>query len=147
MATALTKFASFFRPICKGSDEVVAIKLHPKAVTLAEVRLNSNVINIDNLASVGLPRQLGIHNLGRSQDMVVDTLRTMHERDMNAAQDAGIIIPSGIVTLRQINLPFMSPTELTKERRGGQCLNFIDKAINLLQREITAGDRTQHAKI
>ena len=111
MATALTKFASFFRPIGKGSDEVVVIKLHPKAVTVAEVRLNSNVINIDNLAS------------------------------------AGIIIPSGIVTLRQINLPFMSPTELAKERRGGQYLNFIDKAINLLQREITAGDRTQHAKI
>ena len=111
MATALTKFASFFRPIGKGSDEVVAIKLHPKAVKVAEVRLNSNVINIDNLAS------------------------------------AGIIIPSGIVTLRQINLPFMSPTELAKERRGGQCLNSIDKAINLLQREIIAGDRTQHTKI
>ena len=82
MATALTKFASFFRPIGKGSDEVVAIKLHPKAVKVAEVRLNSNVINIDNLAS------------------------------------AGIIIPSGIVTLRQINLPFMSPTELAKEAKG-----------------------------
>ena len=51
MATALTKFASFFRPIGKGSDEVVAIKLHPKAVTVAEVRFNANVINIDNLAS------------------------------------------------------------------------------------------------
>ena len=82
MATALTKFASFFRPIGKGSDEVVAIKLHPKALTVAEVRLNSNVINIDNLVSAGLPRQLDIHNLGRSQYMVVDTLRSMHERDM-----------------------------------------------------------------
>lgn len=117
MATALTKFASFFRPIGKGSDEVVAIKLHPKAVTVAEVRLNSNVINIDNLASAGLPRQLDMHNLSRSQDMVVDTLRTMHERDMYAAQDAGIIIPSGIVTLRQLNLPFMAPAELAKEAK------------------------------
>ena len=53
MATALTKFASFFRPIGKGSDEAVAIKLHPKALTVAEVRLNSNVINIYNLASAG----------------------------------------------------------------------------------------------
>ena len=49
--------------------------------------------------------------------MVVDTLRTMHERDRYAAQDAGIIIPSGIVTLRQINLPFMSPAELAKEAK------------------------------
>lgn len=49
--------------------------------------------------------------------MVVDTLRTMHERDMNASQDAGIIILSGIVTLRQINLPFMSSTELAKEAK------------------------------
>lgn len=117
MATALTKFASFFRPIGKGSDEVVAIKLHPKAVTVAEVRFNSNVINIDTLASAGLSRQLDMHNLARSQDMIIDTLRSMKEREMFAAQDAGIIIPSGIVTLRQINLPFMTAAELAKEAK------------------------------
>ena len=51
MATALSKFASFFRPIGKGSEEAVSIKPHPKEAILAEVRFNANVINIDNLAS------------------------------------------------------------------------------------------------
>jgi Tfp pilus assembly protein PilN len=133
MATALTKFASFFRPIGKGSDEVVAIKLHPKAVTVAEVRFNANVINIDNLASAGLPRQVDIHNLARTQDMVVDTLRTMHGRDMFAAQDAGIIIPSGVVTLRQINLPFMAPAELAKETRDISFWQDVEPDIGKLE--------------
>lgn len=44
MARSLTKFASFLRPIGEGSDELVAIKLHSNAVTLAEVRHKSNVV-------------------------------------------------------------------------------------------------------
>ncbi len=117
MAKTLPKIASFLRPLGKGTDELVAVKLHSRAVTVAEVRHNSNVINIDNLASAGLPRNLDIQNLARQQDMVVDVLRTMREQSMFSAQDAGIVIPSGVVTLRQINLPFMSPTELAKEAK------------------------------
>ena len=117
MAKTLPKIASFLRPIGKGSDDLVAVKLHTRAVTVAEVRHNSNVVNIDNLASAGLPRDLDMKNLSRQQDMVVDVLRTMREQSMFSAQDAGIVIPSGVVTLRQINLPFMSATELAKEAR------------------------------
>jgi len=115
MAKTLPKIANFLRPLGKGSDDLVAVKLHSRAVTVTEVRHNSNVINIDNLASAGLPRNLDMQNLSRQQDMVVDVLRTMREQGMFSAHDAGILIPSGIVTLRQINLPFMSSAELAKE--------------------------------
>lgn len=117
MAKTLPKIANFLRPLGKGSDELVAVKLHARAVTVAEVQHNSNVINIDNLASAGLPRNLDMQNLSRQQDMVVDVLRTMREQGMFSAQDAGIVVPSGVVTLRQINLPFMSPAELAKEAK------------------------------
>jgi len=117
MAKTLPKIANFLRPLGKGSDELVAVKLHSRAVTVTEVRHNSNVINIDNLASAGLPRNLDMQNLSRQQDMVVDVLRTMREQGMFSAHDAGILIPSGIVTLRQINLPFMSSAELAKEAK------------------------------
>jgi hypothetical protein len=51
MAKTLTKLASFFRPLGGGSDDLVAVKLHRRAITVAEIRHNSNVINIDTIAS------------------------------------------------------------------------------------------------
>ena len=60
MARSLSRFASFLRPIGKGTDELVAVKLHNNALTVAEVRHKSNVINIEQLASVGLPRKLDL---------------------------------------------------------------------------------------
>ena len=115
MARSLTRFASFLRPIGKGSDEIVAVKLHNKALTVAEVRHKSNVINIGQLASVALPRKLDIQNLARQQDMIGDVLRSLRDQIGFTAQDAGLIIPGGIVQIRQLNLPFMTPAELAKE--------------------------------
>jgi Tfp pilus assembly PilM family ATPase len=115
MAKTLTKLASFLRPLGGGSDDLVAVKLHRRSITVAEVRHNSNVINIDNVASAPLPRELQVNRLQRQHDMIADILRSMREQGLCSAQDAGIIIPSGIVTLRQINLPFTTPTELAND--------------------------------
>ena len=115
MARSLTRFASFLRPIGKGTDELVAVKLHSNAVTLAEVRHKSNVINIDQLGSVGLPRRFDPQNISRQQDMIGDVIRTFRDQAGVAARDAGIIIPGSLVALRQLNLPFMTEAELSKE--------------------------------
>ena len=79
MARSLSRFASFLRPIGKGTDELVAVKLH-NALTVAEVRHKSNVINVEQLASVGLPRKLDLQNLARQQDMIGDVLRGLREQ-------------------------------------------------------------------
>ena len=115
MAKTLTRLASFLRSIGKGTDEIVAVKLHAKALTVAEVRHKSNVINIEQLASVALPRNLDTQNLSRQQDMIGDTLRALRDQIGFGTQDAGIIIPGGIVQLRQLNLPYMTEAELAKE--------------------------------
>ena len=80
MARSLTKFASFLRPIGKGSDALVAVKLHSNAVTLAEVRHKSNVINIDQLGSVELLRLFDPQNLTRQQDMIGDINRIFRDQ-------------------------------------------------------------------
>ena len=115
MARSLTKFASFLRPIGKGSDALVAVKLHSNAVTLAEVRHKSNVINIDQLGSVGLPRRFDPQNLARQQDMIGEIIRTFRDQSGVTNRDAGIVLPGGIVSLRQLNLPYMTAAELAKE--------------------------------
>ena len=117
MAKTLTKLASFFRPLGGGSDDLVAVKLHRRAITVAEIRHNSNVINIDTIASAPLARDLQVARITRQHDMIADTLRGMREGGLFSARDAGIIIPSGVVTLRQFNLPYLTAAELTRESK------------------------------
>ena len=58
MAQTLAKFAKFFRPIGKGSDDVVAIKLHNPSDTIAEVEVKSNIIHLENLTNAAFPRPI-----------------------------------------------------------------------------------------
>ena len=152
MAKTLTKLASFFRPLGGGSDDLVAVKLHRRAITVAEIRHNSNVINIDTIASAPLARDLQVARITRQHDMIADTLRGMREGGLFSARDAGIIIPSGVVTLRQFNLPYLKAAELTRESKdvafwveageiSGKLDVFLDRLVEMLekQQKIKAG--------
>ncbi|MGC6529452.1 MAG: PilN domain-containing protein [Candidatus Puniceispirillaceae bacterium] len=120
MASTLSSFAQILRPIGGGTDSIVAVKLHSNAVTVAEVKNTGKEIIIEHLASVALPRPLDLQNLSRQQDMVADTIRSMRDQGMFSAQDAAILLPPGLMAVRQINLPYTPPNELAKEGR------FID---------------------
>ena len=152
MAKTLTKLASFFRPLGGGSDDLVAVKLHRRAITVAEIRHNSNVINIDTIASAPLARDLQVARITRQHDMIADTLRGVREGGLFSARDAGIIIPSGVVTLRQFNLPYLTAAELTRESKdvafwveageiSGKLDVFLDRLVEMLekQQKIKAG--------
>ena len=152
MAKTLTKLASFFRPLGGGSDDLVAVKLHRRAITVAEIRHNSNVINIDTIASAPLARDLQVARITRQHDMIADTLRGMREGGLFSARDAGIIIPSGVVTLRQFNLPYLTAAELTRESKdvafwveageiSGKLDVLLDRLVEMLekQQKIKAG--------
>ena len=117
MAKTLTKLASFFRPLGGGSDDLVAVKLHRRAITVAEIRHNSNVINIDTIASAPLAHDFRVARITRQHDMIADTLHGMREGGLFSARDAGIIIPSGVVRLRLFNLPYLTAAELTRESK------------------------------
>ena len=78
MAQTLAKLAKFFRPIGKGSDDVVAITLHDPSVTIAEIEVKSHIIHLENLASAAFPRPIEWHQLTRQQKMISDSLRAMY---------------------------------------------------------------------
>ena len=63
MAKTSTKLASFFHLLGGASDDLVAVNLHRRAITVAEIRHNSNVINIDNIASAPLAHDLQVTRL------------------------------------------------------------------------------------
>ena len=120
MASTLSSLAQILRPIGGGTDNIVAVKLHSNAVTVAELRNNGKEISVEHLASAAFPRPLDLQNLSRQQDMVADTLRAMRDQGVFSAQDAAILLPPGVMSVRQINLPYTPANELAKEGR------FID---------------------
>ena len=78
MAQTLAKLAKFFRPIGKGSDDVVAITLHDPSVTIAEIEVKSDIIHLENLASAAFQRPIEWQQLTRQQEMISDSLRAMN---------------------------------------------------------------------
>ena len=118
MARSLAKFASFLTPIGEISDELVTVNLHFNAVKLAEVRHKSNVINVDQLDSVELLGRFDQQNLASQQDMIGDIIRTFRDQIGVTNRDAGIVLPGGIVFLRQLNLTYMTAAEFLKEAGG-----------------------------
>jgi len=132
MVKTLTKSAKFLRPIGKGTDEIIAVKLSPYAITVAETRVKSNAIHIENIVTKPLNRTLNLDNLARQQDMVADALRGMRDEVLFAAADAGIIMPSGLATLKQVNLPYLTDSELSKEAKDPAFWAEIDSDIGKL---------------
>ena len=63
MVKTSTNLASFFRLHGGRSDDLVAVNLHRREIKLAEIRHNSNVINIDNMASAPLTHDLQVTRL------------------------------------------------------------------------------------
>lgn len=118
MARSLTKLATMLKPIGGGTDDLVAVKLHHNAITVAEVRHKSNVIKIDQLASAALPRNIEPTNTARQQDMIRDTIIGLREQAGFSTRDVGMIVPGDVV---QIDMPYISPAELESE---GQDPNF-----------------------
>jgi len=112
MARTLTRLASMLKPIGGGADDLLAVKLHHNALTVAEVRHKSNVIKIDQLASAVFPRKLEPGNSSRQQDMIRDTIIGLGDQVGFSTRDVGIIVPGDAV---QIDMPYISPAELATE--------------------------------
>ncbi len=117
MANTLAQFAKLLKPIGGKPDMVVAIKIHPRAVSLVELRFAGNRIDVITLHSVGLPRMVDFKNIQRSQDMIADAIRSAKSEANLTAVDGAICIPGQIIQMRIVNLPYMSSKELAKEAR------------------------------
>jgi len=130
MARTLTRFASFLKPIGGGADDLLAVKLHHSALTVAEVRHKSNVIKIDQLASAALPRKIEPTNTARQQDMIRDTIIGIAEQAGVSTRDVGMIVPGEVV---QIDLPYTSPAELASEAEDPAFWSELEPDIAKLQ--------------
>jgi hypothetical protein len=129
----LTKIAKSSWPIGKGSCDIVAVELHVDSITIAEIDIKSNIIHLGNLASAPLAKATEWQHLARQQEMILDNLRYLRDQGLFAADDAGIIITSHLVTIRQINLPFMTSSELAREGQDSDFWAKLEPEISKLE--------------
>jgi hypothetical protein len=64
------------------------VKLTPHSVTVAEVRVKSNAIHIENIDTKPRARTLNLDNLPRQQEMITITLREILDLGLFLAGDA-----------------------------------------------------------
>lgn len=117
MAETLAQFSKILKGVGGRPDTLVAVKIHLQAVSLVELRFAGDRIDVITLHSVSLPRLVDFKNIQRSQDMIADAIRSIKDEINLTAVDAAISLPGGIVQVRIVNLPYMSPKELAKEAR------------------------------
>ena len=68
----LTKLAKFPRPADKGATEFTAIEVSSSSLTLAEVRVKSNAIHIENIATKPLACMVNLDSFNLHQIMVAN---------------------------------------------------------------------------
>ena len=67
-----TKFAKFSRPTGEAANELTALKLTPQSPNVAEVRVKSNAIHSENIATKPLARMVNLDSITRHKNMVAD---------------------------------------------------------------------------
>ena len=92
-------------------------KCHHQALYIAEFRQIGERPCLINSASIGLPRSINIENIGRSHDMLAESLHILKEKAAITATDAVVIISAALIPFRILNLPYMYPKELSRESR------------------------------
>jgi len=115
MPNLLAKITKGLKPIGGKIDAVAAIKVHHQEISIAEIRTSGKNIQVTTLGNIRLPRPVDPAAIHLNQDMIADCIRSLKDQLNLTVVDAAIVIPGQIIQFRQINLPYLSPKELTRE--------------------------------
>jgi len=88
------KIVKSSRPIGKGRNDIVAIKLNVRSKTITKIGIKSNIIHLEDLASAPSSGVAEWQHPARQQEMISDGLRNLRDQGLFAVGNTGIIIPS-----------------------------------------------------
>ncbi|XDZ66750.1 PilN domain-containing protein [Alphaproteobacteria bacterium LSUCC0684] len=117
MPNSLAKISKVLKPLGGKIDAVVAIKLHHQEISIAEIRASGKSFHVITLGNIRLPRPVDPAAIHLNQEMITDAIRSLKDQIGLTVVDAAIIIPGQIIQIREINLPYLSPKEITRETK------------------------------
>ena len=119
-------------PLTRLQERIVAVKLHPDAVSVMQLNPTLEDWKLDRLVSWSLDNAIGRQPVQENYPYLVDQIAAAaNEADVDGV-DAGISIPAALFDTRTLNLPFMSEADLAEEAQEPEFWEEFDPELNNL---------------
>lgn len=115
MSEGLSALANFFKPVSGEKDKLLGIRIGHGNIQICDASWRNNAIELHAMASTTLPEIVSFANIADHQEIVAETIRDLMAAANLKTTDAAIILPSELVKLTSIDLPYFTDAELRRE--------------------------------
>lgn len=124
-------------PLTRLQERIVAVKLHPDAVSVLQLHPSMDEWQMDRLISWSLDRAIGREPVQENYPYLVDQIAAAAEEANVDGVDAGIAIPGSLFDTRILTLPFMPDEDIADEAEEPEFWEEFDPELsNLLGRVV-----------
>jgi Tfp pilus assembly protein PilN len=119
-------------PLTRLQERIVAVKLHPDAVSVLQLNPTLDDWKLDRLVSWSLDNAIGRQPVQQNYPYLVDQIAAAANEAAVDGVDAGISIPANLFDTRTLTLPFMSQAELEEEAQEPEFWEEFDPELSNL---------------
>lgn len=122
-------------PLTRQQECIVAVKLHPEAISVVQLHPGMDDWKMDRLVSWALDRNIGREPVQENYPYLTSQIAAAADEAGVDGVDAGISIPASLFDTRILTLPYMSEEELADEAEEPEFWEEFDAELtNLMGR-------------
>jgi Tfp pilus assembly PilM family ATPase/Tfp pilus assembly protein PilN len=124
-------------PLLRRQERIVAVKLHPDAVSVVQLHPTLDDWDLDRLVSWSLENAIGRSPVQDNFNYLADKISAAAKEAGIDGVDAGISIPHSLFDVRILQLPYMEEAELAEEAEEPEFWEEFDPELtNLVGRVV-----------
>ncbi|MGC6535567.1 MAG: PilN domain-containing protein [Parvibaculales bacterium] len=122
-------------PLTRVQERIVAVKLHPDAISVAQLHPSMDEWQMDRLVSWALDRNIGREPVQENYPYLANEISAAADEAGVDGVDAGISIPASLFDTRTVTLPYMLEEDLAEEAEEPEFWEEFDPELtNLMGR-------------
>lgn len=122
-------------PLTRVQERIVAVKLHPDAISVAQLHPSIDEWQMDRLVSWALDRNIGREPVQENYPYLANEISAAADEAGVDGVDAGISIPASLFDTRTVTLPYMPEEDLAEEAEEPEFWEEFDPELtNLMGR-------------
>lgn len=123
-------------PLLRRQERIVAVKLHPDAVSVLQLHPTIDDWELDRLVSWSLENAIGRSPVQDNFSYLSSQISAAAEEAEVDGVDAGISIPHSLFDVRTLQLPYMEDSELADEAAEPEFWEEFDPELNNLMGKV-----------
>ena len=123
-------------PLLRRQERIVAVKLHPDAVSVLQLHPTIDDWELDRLVSWSLENAIGRSPVQDNFSYLSSQISAAAEEAEVDGVDAGISIPHSLFDVRTLQLPYMEDSELADEAEEPEFWEEFDPELNNLMGKV-----------